>query len=42
MTLKIALDIDDVLAGFLDSYFKKYRQPKDDFEITRNVYKLKR
>lgn len=42
MTLKIALDIDDVLAGFLDSYFKKYRQPKDNFEITRNVRKLRK
>lgn len=39
--LNIALDIDDTIAGFLNSYFKKFRQPKTDCEITRNVYKLR-
>ncbi len=42
MTLQIALDIDDVLADFLGSYFKKFRAPKNDFEITRNVYKIRK
>ena len=42
MNLKIALDIDDVLADFLGQYFKRFRKPKHDFELTRNVYKLRK
>jgi len=40
--LRIACDIDDCLANFLDPYFKRYGQPKEDYEITRNVYKLRK
>lgn len=39
--LNIALDIDDTIAGFWDSYLKEFGSPKDNFEITKNVYKLK-
>lgn len=41
--LKIACDIDDCIANFLGPYFDKYGKPKKhDYEITRNVYKLRR
>jgi uncharacterized HAD superfamily protein len=40
--LRIACDIDDCIADFLNAYFDKYGKPKKgDFEITKNVYKLK-
>lgn len=39
--LNIALDIDDTIAGFWDSYIKEFGQPKTDHAITRNVYKLR-
>lgn len=42
MTLKIALDIDDVLVDFLGAYYKKFGKPKNDYTITRNVYKLRK
>ena len=41
MKLQIALDIDDVLADFLGEYFKRHRKPKNDFEITHNVRKMR-
>ncbi len=41
--LKIACDIDDCIANFLDPYFDKYGKPKKyDYEITKNVYKLRK
>ena len=40
--LKIALDIDDVLADFMGDYLKKFGQFKNQYEITRNVYKLRK
>lgn len=41
--LRIACDIDDCIANFLDPYFERYGKPKKgDYEITRNVYKLRR
>jgi len=41
--LRIGLDIDDVLAGFFDTYKRTFTKPKDmeDVNITRNVDKLK-
>ena len=44
--LKIALDIDDTLAGFFESYKDFYQADKNpnvmkDENITRNVYKLR-
>ena len=40
--LRIACDIDDCIANFLDPYFAKFGRPKKhDYEITRNVYKLR-
>ena len=42
MRLKIALDIDDTIAGFLQEYYKKFGEPKKDQEITQNVYKLRK
>lgn len=40
--IKIALDIDDVLVDFLGEYHKKFGKPKSNYEITRNVYKLRK
>lgn len=40
--LNIALDIDDTIAGFFDSYLKVFGMYKTDHEITKNVYKLRR
>lgn len=41
MILKIALDLDDTVTSFLQSYYKKFGKPKYDYTITRNVYKLR-
>lgn len=35
--LRIALDIDEVLADFMNSYLNRFGNPKTDYEITRNV-----
>lgn len=35
--LKIGLDIDQVLADFINPYYERFGQPKTDLEITRNV-----
>lgn len=39
--IKVALDIDDTIADFLGSYYAKFGKPKHDYQITRNVYKLR-
>lgn len=40
--LRIACDIDDCIADFLNPYYELYGKPKKgDYEITRNVYKLR-
>lgn len=39
--IKIACDIDDCIADFLNPYFEKFGKPSADHIITRNVYKLK-
>lgn len=39
--LKIALDIDDTIADFIGLYKKVFGEPKEDSEITRNVYLLR-
>lgn len=39
--IRIACDIDDCIADFLNPYFEKFGKPKHDYEITRNVYKLR-
>jgi hypothetical protein len=38
--LKIGTDIDDVLAEFLETYLKRFGNPKNDWEITRNVQRV--
>lgn len=38
--LKIGLDIDDCLAEFMGSYLEKFGNPKNDFEITKNVQRV--
>jgi hypothetical protein len=38
--IKIGLDIDDVLASFLPEYLNKFGNPKNNFEITKNVEKV--
>lgn len=40
--LKIGLDVDDVLAEFINSYYKRFGIPKNDFEITCNVQNILR
>lgn len=39
--IKIALDIDDTIAGFIQAYKKKFGDFSDSVKITRNVYKLR-
>lgn len=36
---KCGLDIDDVLAEFMQTYLNRFGIPKDDYEITRNVHR---
>lgn len=38
--LKIGTDIDDVLAEFLETYLKRFGNPKNDREIARNVQRV--
>ena len=40
--IKIGLDIDDTLVDFYGEYLKKFGKPKFDWNITKNVYRLKR
>lgn len=40
--LKIGLDVDDVLAEFLDTYLERFGHPKSDCEITWNVFNVLR
>ena len=40
--LKIGLDIDDVLAEFMQVYLKRFGKPKQDYEITKNVQNVLR
>lgn len=40
--IRIALDIDDCLADFWGEYVKRFGQPKNDAEITRNVHNVLR
>lgn len=41
-TLKVGMDLDDVIFDFMGSYIKKFGNPKTDSEITKNVYKLRK
>lgn len=38
--LRIGLDIDDTIGSWRPEYLKRFGQPKNDFEITRNVEKI--
>ena len=38
--LKIGTDIDDVLAGFMQTYLNRFGSPKCDSEITQNVQRV--
>lgn len=38
--MRIGLDIDDVLAGFMSTYLARFGTPKTDFEITKNVSRI--
>ena len=40
--LKIGCDIDDVLAEWYDTYFNRFGKPKNDSEITKNVFNVLR
>ena len=40
--LRIGADIDDCLLGFMSSYIQRFGTPKEDYIITKNVYKLRR
>lgn len=40
--LRIAADLDDTVTNFLVAYLAKFGKPKNDYEITRNVYKLRK
>lgn len=40
--LKIGLDLDDVIFDFMGSYLNRFGIPKEDYIITKNVYKLKK
>lgn len=42
MSLKIGLDIDDTIVAWYSQYLDKFRLPKNDYEVTRNVYKLRK
>lgn len=39
--LRVGSDIDEVLADFMGAYLKRFGAPKNDLEITKNVYKLR-
>lgn len=38
--LKIGLDIDEVIADFINTYLSRFGTPKNDFEITKNVNRI--
>ena len=38
--LKIGLDIDEVIADFINTYLYRFGTPKNDFEITKNVNRI--
>ena len=40
--LRIGTDLDDVLAGFFESYLQEFGEPKSNAEISKNVYKLRK
>ena len=40
MKLRIGLDLDDTIFLFMEYYLKKFRTPKNDYEITRNVTRI--
>lgn len=42
MKIKIALDLDDCIFGFYNSYENKFGKPKSDAEISKNVFKLRK
>ena len=37
--LKCAIDIDDTLSDFINPYYTRFGKPKNDYEITRNVFR---
>lgn len=39
--LRIALDIDDTILDFYGSYVKKFGNPKNDTEISKNVFTIR-
>lgn len=41
-TLRIGLDIDEVLADFMGTYLTRFGTPKNDATITKNVHNLKK
>lgn len=40
--LRIGLDLDDCIFSWYPEYLKRFGQPKDDYEITRNVQRILR
>lgn len=40
--LRVGLDIDDVLAEFMETYLERFGSPKNDNEITWNVFNVLR
>lgn len=40
--LKIGFDIDDTLAEFINTYFNRFGKPKNNSEITKNVFNVLR
>lgn len=42
MRLKIGLDLDEVLADFINTYYNRFGIPKNDYEITYNVQNILR
>lgn len=38
--LRVGLDLDDTIFLFMEYYLKKFRTPKNDYEITRNVTRI--
>lgn len=39
--MRIGLDIDQTVVDFMNPYIQLFGEPKNDYEITRNVFKLK-
>lgn len=40
MNLRIGLDLDDTIFAFMIPYKERFGDPKDDYEITRNVERV--